>query len=42
LRGKINLNNPPALYLFIRNEKGQAPQMLIIQDGRVVAAKKIK
>src|SRR5262245_29679081 len=36
------LNNPPALYLFIRNEKGQVAQMLIMQDGRVIAAKKIK
>ncbi len=36
------LKDPPALYLFIRNEKGQVAQMLIIQDGRVTAAKKVK
>jgi Domain of unknown function (DUF4440) len=32
----------PALFLFIRNDKGQISQMLIIQDGRVTAAKKVK
>ncbi len=36
------LKEPPALFLFIRNEKGQVAQMLTIQDGRVTAAKKIK
>ena len=36
------LNGPPALFLFIRNEKGQVAQMLNIQDGRVTVAKKIK
>jgi hypothetical protein len=36
------LNEPPALFLFIRNDKGQVAQMLSIQDGRVTAAKKIK
>lgn len=33
---------PPALFLFVRNEKGQVAQMLTIQDGRVTAAKKVK
>jgi hypothetical protein len=36
------LKEPPALFLFIRNDKGQVAQMLYIQDGRVTAAKKIK
>ena len=36
------LIEPPALFLFIRNDKGQVAQMLHIQDGRVTAAKKIK
>jgi Domain of unknown function (DUF4440)/Domain of unknown function (DUF3471) len=36
------LKEPPALFLFVRNEKGQVAQMLTIQDGRVTAAKKIK
>jgi len=36
------LKEPPALFLFIRNDKGQVAQMLTIQDGRVTAAKKIK
>lgn len=36
------LKEPPALFLFIRNEKGQVAQMLTIQDGRVTAAKKAK
>ncbi|MGH9934860.1 MAG: DUF4440 domain-containing protein [Blastocatellia bacterium] len=36
------LKEPPALFLFIRNEKGQVAQMLTIQDGRVTAAKKVK
>jgi ketosteroid isomerase-like protein len=36
------LKEPPALFLFIRNEKGQVAQMLTIQDGRVTGAKKIK
>jgi len=33
---------PPALFLFIRNDKGQVAQLLYIQDGRAPAAKKIK
>jgi hypothetical protein len=36
------LKEPPALFLFIRNDKGQVAQMLTIQDGRVTEAKKIK
>lgn len=36
------LKAPPALFLFIRNDKGQVAQMLTIQDGRVTSAKKIK
>jgi len=36
------LKEPPSLFLFIRNEKGQVSQMLTIQDGRVTAAKKVK
>jgi ketosteroid isomerase-like protein len=35
------LKEPPALFIFIRNEKGQVAQMLTIQDGRVTSAKKI-
>jgi hypothetical protein len=33
---------PPALFLFIRNDKGRVAQMLHTQDGRAPAAKKIK
>jgi len=36
------LKEPPALFLFIRNDNGQVAQMLTIQDGRVTAAKKVK
>jgi pimeloyl-ACP methyl ester carboxylesterase len=36
------LKAPPALFLFIRNDKGQVAQMLSIQDGRVTTGKKIK
>ena len=36
------LKEPPALFIFIRNDKGQVAQLLTIQDGRVTAAKKIK
>jgi ketosteroid isomerase-like protein len=36
------LKEPPALFLFLRNETGQVAQMLTIQDGRVASAKKIK
>jgi ketosteroid isomerase-like protein len=36
------LKEPPALFLFIRNDKGRLAQMLTIQDGRVTSAKKIK
>jgi hypothetical protein len=36
------LKEPPALFLFIRNEKGRVAQMLTIQDGRAAAAKKAK
>jgi ketosteroid isomerase-like protein len=32
----------PALFIFLRNEKGQVSQMIIIQDGRVTLAKKTK
>jgi ketosteroid isomerase-like protein len=32
----------PALFLFIRNEKGKLSELLTIQDGRVTAAKKVK
>jgi hypothetical protein len=36
------LKEPPALFLFVRNDKGQVAQMLTIQDGRVTVGKKIK
>jgi ketosteroid isomerase-like protein len=36
------LKERSALFLFIRNDKGQVAQMLTIQDGRVTTAKKIK
>src|SRR5262245_1163546 len=36
------LREPPALFLFVRNEEGQVAQMLSIQDGRVTAMKKVK
>src|SRR5262245_15465696 len=36
------LKESPALFLFIRNDKGQVAQMLTIQDRRVTAGKKIK
>ena len=36
------LKEPPALFLFIRNDNGQVAQTLHVQDGRVTAAKKIK
>jgi ketosteroid isomerase-like protein len=35
------LNEPPALFLFLRNETGRVAQMLTIQDGRVATAKKL-
>jgi len=31
-----------ALFLFIRNDKGQVAQMLTIQDERATAAKKVE
>jgi len=36
------LKERSALFIFIRNDKGQVAEMLTIQDGRVTAAKKIK
>jgi pimeloyl-ACP methyl ester carboxylesterase/ketosteroid isomerase-like protein len=36
------MKGTPALFLFLRNEKGQVSQMFIIQDGRIMPAKKTK
>ena len=36
------LKERSALFIFIRNDKGQVAEMPTIQDGRVTAAKKIK
>jgi ketosteroid isomerase-like protein len=36
------LKEVPALFVFLRDEKGRVAQLIIIQDGRIIPAKRIK
>ena len=36
------LKDVPAQFVFLRDERGQVAQLLIIQDGRIIPAKRIK